>query len=152
VPVLEKLYERYGSKICFRVIADRCWSHNSLPVQFIRWNRETELEDLSSIDIGIMPLPDDAWARGKCGFKGLQYMALGIPAVMSPVGVNCDIIRNGENGFLAGSPDEWFEKLCLLIDDPTLRTRLGAAGRKTVEDHYSFDAWKDRYAGLFREL
>jgi len=152
VPVWKKLYERYGSRICFRVIADRAWTHNGLPVQFVRWNRDTELEDLSAIDIGIMPLPDDAWARGKCGFKGLQYMALGIPAVMSPVGVNNEIIHDGENGFLANSAEEWFDKLCLLIEDADLRKRLGEAGHKTVEDHYSFNAWKEKYADLFRNL
>lgn len=152
VPVWRRLYDRYGDNICFRVIADRMWEHDGLPVRFVRWKKESEIEDLSTVDIGIMPLPDDAWARGKCGFKGLQYMALGIPAVMSPVGVNTGIIRDGENGYLASSPEEWFEKLCRLIDDPALREQLGRAGRKTVEDRYSFNAWKERYAALFSNL
>jgi glycosyltransferase involved in cell wall biosynthesis len=152
LPVLQQLYARYGDGICFRVIADRAWDYPGLPVQFIRWQRETEIEDLSAIHIGIMPLPDDDWAHGKCGFKGLQYMALGIPAVMSPVGVNREIIRDGENGFLAATNEEWIARLTQLIEDPSLRERLGAAGRKTVEDKYSFNAWKDRYVGLLESV
>ena len=152
VPVMEEIYRRYGDRICFRVIADRPWQHDGLPVSFIRWQRATEIDDLTGIDIGTMPLPDDAWARGKCGFKGLQYMALGIPAVMSPVGVNTEIICDGENGFLASSQEEWIHKLSLLIDDAALRRKLGAAGHRTVEERYSFNAWKVRYARLFDEL
>ena len=89
-----------------------------------------KIEDLCEMDIGIMPLPDDEWAKGKCGLKGLQYMALEIPTIMSPVGVNTEIIQDGENGFLAAHEDEWFEKLSKLIDDASLRQRLGKAGRK----------------------
>ncbi len=152
IPVWEELYHRYGDRLCFRVIADRPWQHKNLPLTFIRWQRETETDDLAAIDIGVMPLPDDAWARGKCGFKGLQYMALGIPAVMSPVGVNNTIIRDGENGFLAASTEEWLEKLSQLIESKELRQRLGEAGRRTVEEQYSLRAWKIRYAKLFSDL
>lgn len=127
-------------------------NHPGLPVEFIHWNRETEIEDLSAIHIGIMPLPDDDWARGKCGFKGLQYMALGIPAVMSPVGVNSEIIIDGENGFLANSQQEWFSKICLLIEDASLRERLGKAGRKTIEEKYSYNAWKENYLHLLENI
>jgi glycosyltransferase involved in cell wall biosynthesis len=148
-PILQKIYERYGDKVCFRVIADREWTTSELPVEFVRWKRESEIEDLSVIDIGIMPLPDNDWARGKCGFKGLQYMALGIPAIMSPVGVNTEIITDGINGFLASGEQEWIEKLSLLIEAPELRKKLGTAGRTTVEERYSYNAWKDRYVQLF---
>lgn len=152
LPVMHKLYALYGDAITFRVIADRYWECPGLPVQFIRWNRETELQDLSDIHIGIMPLPDDDWARGKCGFKGLQYMALGIPAVMSPVGVNSEIIKDGENGFLAATEDDWMEKLSLLITNPVLREQLGHAGRRTVEERFSNNAWKEKYAALLNQL
>jgi glycosyltransferase involved in cell wall biosynthesis len=92
-----------------------------------------------------MPLPDDKWAKGKCGLKGLTYMALEIPTVMSPVGVNTEIIKDGENGFLASTNNEWFEKLCVLIENPELRIKLGKAGRKTVVEKYSVQANKNKY-------
>lgn len=151
-PILIKLHERFGEKIFFRVIADSEWQQDDLDVDFVRWNREKEIADLSLIDIGIMPLPDDKWARGKCGFKGLQYMALGIATVMSPVGVNTEIISDGINGFLADSEDEWVNKISLLIENPELRHNLGKAGRKTVEERYSFNVWKNKYVELFNNL
>ncbi|MDQ3190363.1 MAG: glycosyltransferase, partial [Bacteroidota bacterium] len=116
------------------------------------WNKETEIEDLSKIDIGIMPLPDDMWAKGKCGFKGLQYMALEIPSIMSPVGVNNEIIEDGVNGFLAKTEEEWFEKLSLLIESPAIRKRLGKAGRQTVEQRYSVKSQKERYLEVFEKV
>ncbi|MDD4214679.1 MAG: glycosyltransferase, partial [Bacteroidales bacterium] len=103
-------------------------------------------------DIGIMPLPDDEWSRGKCGFKGLQYMALGIPAVLSPVGVNTEIVQDGVNGFLAANDEEWIEKLSLLIESPDLRKKIGLNGRKTIVEKYSFNAWKEKYISYFEEL
>lgn len=152
LPVLLKLQERFGDQLEFRVIADKEWKHSGLRTEFIRWRRETETEDLSAMDIGIMPLPDDEWTRGKCGFKGLQYMALGIPAVMSPVGVNTEIITDGQNGFLAANEEEWLDKLSRLIRDAALRKKLGDAGRSTVAGRYSFEAWRDRYVELFETL
>ena len=85
------------------------------------------------------------WSRGKCGLKGLQYMALGIPTVMSPVGVNTKIMNDGDNGLLAGSPEEWLEKLSILVESGELRARLGRAARETVEREYSVEANKGRY-------
>lgn len=102
-----------------------------------RWNLNTEVADLQNFDIGIIPLPDNAWTRGKGGYKLLQYMAVGIPAVASPVGVNKEIIQDGINGFLANSEEEWIEKLSLLIENPELRYKLGMKGRQTVEKSYS---------------
>jgi glycosyltransferase involved in cell wall biosynthesis len=109
------------------------------------WSAATEVEDVSSFDIGIMPLPDDQWSRGKCGLKGLQYLALGVATVMSPVGVNTAIVRPGENGFLAGSEDEWVETVGRLIDDEELRRRVGQVGRQTVVDRYSGRQWAPRF-------
>ena len=99
-----------------------------------------------------MPLPDDEWARGKCGLKGLQYMSLGIPTIMSPVGVNSTIITDGENGYLAAATEEWVEKIARLVEDADLRARLGDAGRRTVVDHWSLLAWRERYVGSLNEL
>lgn len=101
------------------------------------WRPDTELDDLRKIDIGIMPLPDDSWSKGKCGLKALQFMALGIPTVCSPVGVNTEIIQQGQNGFVATSEDEWIDTLATLLRSPELRTRIGTAGRTTVEKKYS---------------
>ena len=95
--------------------------------------------DLSAIDIGVMPMPDDEWSRGKCGLKALQYMALGIPAVISPVGVNREIAGGGA-AILASTQDEWLAALRSLIADAELRSRVGAAGRARVEERYSVAA------------
>jgi glycosyltransferase involved in cell wall biosynthesis len=108
-----------------------------LDVEVLPWRSETEVEDLRPLDVGVMPLPDEPWTRGKCGMKALQYMGLGIPAVCSPVGVNSEIVRDGESGLLAATEDEWVEKLTLLLRSAELRARLGRAGRATVEERYS---------------
>jgi len=94
-------------------------------------------------------LPDDDWSRGKCGFKGLQYMALEIPTIMSPVGVNKEIIKHGENGFLANSDEEWINIISDLIKNPELRIKIGKAGRKTIIENYSVDAWKNYFIEIF---
>ena len=152
VEALKQIKERYGDRVSLRVIGDENYRNEELGIQGLAWKKDTEIADLSAIDIGIMPLPDDEWAKGKCGLKGLQYMALEIPTIMSPVGVNADIITDGENGMLASTTAEWVEKLSQLIEDAELRDRMGKAGRKTVVDHYSVEAWKDRYVELFDQL
>jgi len=136
-PVLMRIVEKYGNRVRFKVIGDPNYSHPGLGIRGQAWNLHSEIADLSEIDIGIMPLPDDEWAKGKCGFKGLQYMALEIPAVMSPVGVNREIIRHGENGLLAATEQEWFEALSKLIDSPDLRLALGKQARIDVQQRYS---------------
>lgn len=120
-----------------RVIGTPKYELEGVEVEAMPWRAATETADLSVMDIGIMPLPDDRWSKGKCGLKALQYMALGIPTICSPVGVNIDIIQDGENGFIAASEDEWIEKLKQLLRDTELRQRLGRAGRATVEAQYS---------------
>lgn len=111
-------------------------SLEGLPIEFRRWRPATEIGDLSRFDIGLMPLADDEWNRHKCGLKLLQYWAIGIPVVASPVGVNRDLVREGENGFLADSPDAWVAALEKLLDRHDLRQRLGLAGRALVEAEY----------------
>ena len=149
IPLLKKLKEKFGEKIYFKVIANRYEKQSELEVKFSKWTKETEIKDILEFDIGIMPLPDDKWSKGKCGFKGLQCMALKIPVVMSAVGVNCDIIQSGENGYLATSEQEWFDCLSELIVSEELRKKIGEKGFLTVKEKYSFDAWKDRYLELF---
>lgn len=152
IPFLKKIKEKYGDKIYFKVIGDNTFSNEDLGIKGLAWSIKNEIEDLLEFDIGIMPLPDDEWAKGKCGFKGLQYMALEIPAVMSPVGVNSDIIIDGENGYLASSTEEWIAKLSILIDSKELRNRIGKAARQTVIDKYSVESQKNRYLQYFNEL
>jgi glycosyltransferase involved in cell wall biosynthesis len=125
------------SRFKLRVIGAPQYRLEGVEVEALPWRAASEVDDLSVLDIGIMPLPDDRWSRGKCACKALQYMAAGIPAICSPVGVNSDIIRDGENGLLAASEDEWVEKLLFLLRSAEVRHRLGAAGRATVEEKYS---------------
>lgn len=108
-------------------------------IEFREWKLSEEIKNFDEMDIGIMPLRDDDWTRGKAGFKILQYMASGISVVASPVGVNSTIVKPGENGFLAQTEEEWFYALKQLVDEPELRKRMGAAGRIHVEKHYSLE-------------
>ena len=123
-----------------------------LDLDVVPWRSETEVEDLRAIDVGVMPLPDDRWSRGKCGMKALQYMGLSIPTVCSPVGVNTEIIHDGENGLLASNEDEWVEKLSLLLRSPQLRESLGRAGRATVEARYSAVVQAPRVFKIFESV
>lgn len=152
VPVLLKLKEKYEERITFKVIGDPNYMNEKLGIRGIKWSSETEIDELSAIDIGIMPLPDDEWTKGKCGLKGLQYMALEIPPVMSPVGVNNEIITDGVNGFLPKNEQEWFDNISLLIEDTLLRKKMGKEARKTVVERYSKDSEKGNYIGYFNEL
>lgn len=151
-PVLRRVKERFGEKVRFKVIGDAKFRDAELGIQGEPWRKATEVEDLLDIDVGIMPLPDDEWARGKCGLKGLQYMALEIPAIMSPVGVNTEIVTDGVDGFTPKSEDEWLEQLSVLVEDRERRVAMGRRARKTVVDRYSVLAWRDRYVELFRSL
>jgi glycosyltransferase involved in cell wall biosynthesis len=133
----------------FIFIADRTPQLNLTRLIFINWSKESEIEDLLKIDIGIMPLPDDEWTKGKCGFKALQYMSLGIPAVASPVGVNAEIIVHGENGFLCQSEEDWLQYLEKLIIDANLRKKMGIEGREKIISNYSVASNASTFLGLF---
>ena len=115
------------------------------------WSSEKEVAELRQCDVGIMPLPDEPWERGKCGFKLIQYMACGLPVVASPVGANMDIVESGKDGFLANTPDEWIKALSILRDDRKLRMEMGANGRKKVEKRYCLAVTAPRILQLFRE-
>ncbi len=132
---LQKLARRERFRL--RVIGTPEYRLEGVEVEPIRWRSESELDDLRPIDIGVMPLPNDAWSKGKCGLKALQFMALGIPTICSPVGVNTEIIQDGENGFIADTEQEWVDKMGRLLRSVDLRNRLGLAGRATVEQKYS---------------
>jgi glycosyltransferase involved in cell wall biosynthesis len=110
-----------------------------LPVEVRPWSENSEVEDIQQFDIGIMPLRDGPWERGKCGYKLIQYMACGKPVVASPVGVNSTIVQNGINGFLADNEHEWIQAFELLCDDPCLREEMGLLGRERVEKEFSLN-------------
>ena len=135
IPALQSIEKKFS--VIVRVISNK---NPQLPLQnfeFVPWKIETEIQDLMSFDIGLMPLTEDAWSNGKCGFKALQYMALEIPCVASPVGVNTRIVQQGVNGFLCSSNAEWEQTLENLIQQSALRKSIGVAGRQTVVDKFS---------------
>ena len=152
IPALREIKAKYGDRITIKVIGDGNYSEPSLGVKGISWKSDTELRDLRAIDIGIMPLPDNEWTWGKCGLKGLQYMALEIPTIMSPVGVNLEIVQDGVNGFLAKTTEEWIQKISILIEQPERRLAVGRAGRKTVVDNYSVESNRKRYVHQIESL
>ena len=116
------------------------------------WSLAREVELFNTCDIGVYPLTDDQWSRGKCGFKAIQFMACGVPVVASRVGVNEEIIQDGVNGFLAATPDEWVEKLGRLLTDGGLRARFAEAGRRTVEARYSLRVHAPVFAETLRAV
>lgn len=141
--------QRRHPHIEIRVIADKAPAFTKLKARFVVWNAETEIEDLSRFDIGIMPLPDDEWSKGKCGFKALQYMALGIPTVASAVGANVEIIEHGRNGLLVKPGDSWVEPVAMLAAHEAQRRELGAMGQKTVNERYSVESNVANFLSLF---
>jgi len=146
--IINKLQEKYAN-LQFLVIADQKPTITLKRMEFIPWQKETEVADLLKIDIGIMPLPDDVWTRGKCGFKALQYMAMGIPCVVSPVGVNSSIVDHEKTGFIATTQNDWLIYLEKLINDYKLRKSIGIAGRKKVVRHYSVSSNTATFLSLF---
>jgi glycosyltransferase involved in cell wall biosynthesis len=148
--VLQKLARKERFRL--RVVGAEGLRIEGVEIETVPWNARTEVADLSPIDIGIMPLPDDKWTRGKCGLKALQYMALGIPTVCSPVGVNSNIIRDGRNGFTAATEEDWLDRLTRLLRSPSLRESLGTAGRLTVEAEYSASVHAPRVHQIFQSV
>lgn len=139
LPAFEKVQKEHP-KVVFRFIgAGAVISMNGLRTETPGWSEETEVELLAECDLGIMPLPDTEFARGKCGLKLIQYMACWLPVVASPIGVNCEIVTDGHNGFFASGPGEWAEALHCLIANAELRTRMGVAARKRVEGRYTLE-------------
>lgn len=123
-----------------------------LPIEVRPWSEDTEVAEIQQFDIGIMPLPDEPFERGKCGYKLIQYMACGKPVVASPVGVSAVIVRPGIDGFLATTVAEWSESLRMLCDDTSLRQRMGVAGRARMEKEYSLQVAAPRLEQLLRSI
>ncbi len=149
--VFEKLGKRYNH-IELKVICDSFFDGEKIPVIKKVWSEKEEIADLKSLDIGVMPLTDDLWSRGKCGLKILQYCGVGIPVVCTPVGVNRDIVQDGINGFWAMTDEEWVEKLSLLIENPVLRQEMGLRGRGVVRESYSIQACAPRLYRVLEEV
>ena len=149
LPVVQQLERVHNFKLV--VIANRPPDVVTSSLEFVPWRSATEIDDLLRIHIGLMPLPDDQWAQGKCGFKALQYLALGIPALVSPVGVNTEIVEHGREGFHCTTDEDWYKYLNKLLTDTALRARLGKAGRQKVIDHYSVRSNSANFLSLFRD-
>lgn len=151
-PALEALGRRVPTRL--RVVCDVApapFEHVAL--DFVPWRAATEAADLAPAHVGVMPLPDTAFTRGKCGCKALQYMAIGRPAVVTPIGINTEIVREGENGLWADTPEQWTAQLERLARDAALRTRLGAAARCTVlDDGFTARASAARFASVVRQV
>lgn len=147
VPTLDRLCKKHD--INFAVIANK---DPELPItgfKFISWNQSREVSDLQQFNVGIMPLTDDIWSQGKCGFKAIQYGASGIPSIVSPVGVNKKVVQNEVTGFWCETSEEWESRLEELILSDDLRNQMGASGRKHIEEHYSVNSIREKFLGLF---
>lgn len=149
---LRRIAIEHGNAVRFRFVGCPEYMLNVRGFESLPFRLETEIQDLQSFDIGLMPLPDSEWARGKCAFKAIQYMACGVATVASPVGVTTDLIQHNLNGLLASTADEWFEALDRLVRDASLRLALAQAGRRTVETSYSLEEWGPRFVSIFDQL
>jgi glycosyltransferase involved in cell wall biosynthesis len=151
LPLLEKLSKDHPG-LQWKIICDRFLRLKSLPVLRCPWSEAREGQDLAGADIGISWLPDDLWSQGKCGLKVLQYMAAGLPVIANPVGMQADLVRDGESGFLVRTPQEWDQAVARLAADPGLRRRMGLAGRDFVEKHYNLTSAAKRWLEIINKL
>ncbi|MGZ3886788.1 MAG: glycosyltransferase [Flavisolibacter sp.] len=147
LPVLQELQKEHHFNLY--IICNRRPDFTFPSLKYIEWKESSEIEDLRKIHIGLMPLEADAWSEGKCGFKIIQYLALGIPAVASPVGVNTQIIDKN-NGFLCREHDEWYQALSELLENASLRQEMGRNGRIKIVDQYSLQANEALFLDLFK--
>jgi glycosyltransferase involved in cell wall biosynthesis len=150
-PLLEEI-GRNVPGVCLKLLCDRFLQLRQLPVRPVTWTEAREAEEIAAADIGISWVPDDWWSRGKCGLKVLQYMAAGLPVIANPVGVHGEMVRHGETGFLAGTTREWIEAVRRLTNDPSLRRRMGRAGRRLVETRYSVTVGAESWRRLLDRL
>lgn len=133
----------------FRAVGAGPQAQRWTEIENIPWTEATEITEVQRMDIGVMPLPEEDWARGKCGYKLIQYMACGLPTIASPVGVNSTIVHQGDTGYLASTPDQWKTALQRLLGDNDLRRRMGQAGRTRVVGHYSLASQEQRLLQAF---
>jgi glycosyltransferase involved in cell wall biosynthesis len=151
-PALRSLARAHPGRLRFRFFGCPEYKLDVPDFESLPFRLETEVADLHSLDIGVMPLPDTVWTRGKCAFKAIQYMASGIATVASPVGITAEIIEDGVNGLLARSADDWLPALDRLVEDQELRSRLSRNARRTIEASYSLQGWGPRLVSLLEGL
>ena len=152
-PVLARLGKKHGARLVLVGAQPQVAEHfDNLAVQVLPWSEATEVEQIARFDIGIMPLRDGCWERGKCGYKLIQYMACGKPVVASSVGVNPQIVEHGEHGFLVDTSEQWDTAIRQLAVDAELRRRMGQAGRSRVKNEYSLETWAPRLVRLLSSM
>ena len=149
--LLDNIWEKLPKNCELRIVGGE-YMPKGIKTINIKWSLETELHEFAMIDIGIVPMPDNEWVKGKGGGKTLQYMSMNIPTIGSAVGINTEIIQDGVNGSLAKDDKEWVDKLTMLIENPELRLKLGREGRRTVEEKYSVKVWAPRYVEILRNV
>jgi len=149
LPVMAQLAKTHN--IVLRLVGATTIEYSNLNIEILPWSEEGEVEAIKSFDIGIMPVQDEPFQRGKCGFKLIQYMACAVPVVASPVGFNNDVVKDGINGFLASEPQDWIAAIEKLMDSIELRKKLGFNGRRMVESDFCFDAVKIKLLDILQK-
>jgi glycosyltransferase involved in cell wall biosynthesis len=150
-PVFEIIRQRFP-QAKLKIVSNDFYDSSHLSTVKKPWKLEEENEDLISFDIGLMPLNDDLWSRGKCGLKIIQYLSVGVPAVCTPVGINSDIVKDGENGFWATNDQEWVDRLTTLIQNQELRNQMGLKGIETVEREFSLGVTSEKFFHVLQSL
>jgi glycosyltransferase involved in cell wall biosynthesis len=150
-PVFETIRQRFP-KVKLKIVSNDFYDSPHLLIIKKPWKLEDENDDLVSFDIGLMPLDEDLWSRGKCGLKIIQYLSVGVPVVCTPVGINSDIVKDGENGFWATNHQEWVDRLSNLIQNPNLRLQMGLKGIETVEREYSLAVASEKFFQVLQNL
>lgn len=150
-PVFETIHQKFP-QVKLKIVSNDFYDSPYLPVVKKVWKLEDENEDLISFDIGLMPLDDDLWSKGKCGLKIIQYLSVGVPVVCTPVGVNADIVKNGVNGFWAMDHQEWVDRLSNLIQNQDLKLQMGLKGIETVEREYSLTVTSEKFFQVLQKL
>lgn len=147
LPIMDKLIDTYSFEML--VISDKPPEFKRDYVKYLPWNKKTEIEDLKRFHVGVMPLNDDQWSRGKCGFKALQYMSVGMPALVSPVGVNIEIVDEGVSGFICNKDIDWEEAMISFLESPEKVEAMGKAAREKIINNYSVISNRTNFLNLF---
>ena len=150
-PIFDRISAKYPH-VELKIVCDTFFDCDRMKVIKKKWSSEEEVADLQGLDIGLMPLVDDPWSWGKCGLKIIQYQGVGVPVVCTPVGINKDLVEDGTNGFWAMTPEEWEEKLSLLIENPGLREQMGREGRRRVLQDYTYQACAPRLFSILTRV
>ena len=150
-PIFDRISAKYPH-VELKIVCDTFFDCDRMKVIKKKWSSEEEVSDLQGLDIGLMPLVDDPWSWGKCGLKIIQYQGVGVPVVCTPVGINKDLVEDGTNGFWAMTPEEWEEKLSLLIENPGLREQMGREGRRRVLQDYTYQACAPRLFSILTRV